>query len=352
MTDHVLSTRALNRALLARQLLLERSELELTAALEQVAGLQTQYAPSAYIGLWSRLNHFERPRLTHALEHRRAVQATLMRSTIHVVSVRDFHLFAAGVGESRRAWWERIARARRIDADLTEVAAVVRARLADGPQRRKDLVAALTDAGYDKALWEGVGLWLDMVRVPPSGTWERRRADLYGLADAWLEPVEVTVEEGLEHLVTRYLRGFGPAPLADVANWAGVNVTTLQPVVERLPLRSFRDEDGGDLLDVPDGVLPDPGTPAPVRFLPTWDAALLVHARRTQILPEQYRGRVFSTRNPHSTPTFLVDGQVAGAWRYAEGEITLDPYGDLAGDDHEALEHEARALAAFHHDAR
>jgi hypothetical protein len=349
MTDRVLSTRALNRALLARQLLLERSELELTAALEQVAGLQTQYAPSAYIGLWSRLDDFERPRLTRALEQRRAVQATLMRSTIHVVSVRDFHLFAAGVGESRRTWWERIARARRIDADLSEVAAVVRARLADGPQRRKDLVAALTDAGHDRALWEGVGLWLDMVRVPPSGTWERRRADLYGLADAWLEPVEVTPEEGLEHLVTRYLRGFGPAPLADVANWAGVNVTTLQPIVERLPLRSFRDEEGSDLLDVPDGALPDPGTPAPVRFLPTWDATLLVHARRTQILPEQYRSRVFSTKNPHSTPTFLVDGQVAGAWRYARGEITLEPYRDLADDDREALEHEARALAAFHH---
>jgi len=352
MTDRMLSTRALNRALLARQLLLERSDLDLTAALEQVAGLQTQYAPSAYIGLWSRLNDFERPQLTRALEQRRAVQATLMRSTIHVVSVRDFHLFAAGVREHRRTWWERIAQARRIDADMIDVAAVVRTRLADGPQRRRDLVTALTDAGYDKALWEGVGLWLDMVRVPPSGTWERRRADLYGLAEAWLDPAEVTSGEGLEHLVTRYLRAFGPAPLADVANWAGVTVTMLQPVVERLPLRRFRDEDGGDLLDVPDGVLPDPETPAPVRFLPTWDATLLVHARRTQILPERYRSLVFSTKNPHSTPTFLVDGQVAGAWRYDKGEITLDPYGDLAGDDREALEHEAKALAAFHHDAR
>lgn len=352
MSDRALSTRALNRALLARQLLLERSDLGLTTALEQVAGLQTQYAPSAYIGLWSRLHDFERPQLTRALEQRRAVQATLMRSTIHVVSARDFHLFSAGVREQRRTWWERIARARGLPTDLTDVAELMRTALADGPQRRKELITQLTDAGQNKAVWEGVGLWLDMVRVPPSGTWERRRADLYGLAENWLDPVDVSPEEGLEHLVKRYLRAFGPAPLADVATWAGVTATTLQPIVERLRLRRFRDEDGGELLDVLRGVLPDPETPAPVRFLPTWDATLLVHARRTQILPEQYRSRVFTSRNPHSTPTFLVDGQVAGAWRYDKGAITLDPYGDLADDDREALEREAKALAAFHQDPR
>jgi hypothetical protein len=352
MTDRVLSTRALNRALLARQLLLERSDLELPAALEQVAGLQTQYAPSAYIGLWSRLNGFERPQLTRALEQRRVVQATLMRSTIHVVSVRDFHLFAAGVRGHRRAWWERSARARHVGTDLSDVAEQLRTLLAGGPLRRKDLVDALTDAGHDKTVWEGVGLWLDMVRVPPSGTWERRRADLYGLADDWLDPVEVTEEQGLEHLVTRYLRAFGPAPLADAANWAGVTVTALQPVVDRLDLRRFRDEDGGELLDVPDGLLPAPDTPAPVRLLPTWDATLLVHARRTKILPEQYRSLVFTSKNPHSTPTFLVDGQVAGAWRYDKGDITLSPYGDIDDDDRAALDQEAKAMAAFHRDGR
>jgi hypothetical protein len=256
------------------------------------------------------------------------------------------------VREQRRTWWERIARARGLPSDLTDVAELMHTALADGPQRRKELITQLTDAGHDKAVWEGVGLWLDMVRVPPSGTWERRRADLYGLAESWLDPVDVSPEEGLGHLVKRYLRAFGPAPLADVANWAGVTATTLQPIVERLRLRRFRDEDGGELLDVLRGLLPDPETPAPVRFLPTWDATLLVHARRTQILPEQYRSRVFTSRNPHSTPTFLVDGQVAGAWRYDKGAITLDPYGDLADDDREALEREAKALAAFHQDPR
>jgi hypothetical protein len=187
-----------------------------------------------------------------------------------------------------------------------------------------------------------------MVRVPPSGTWERRRADLYGLADDWLELVAATEHDGLRHLVTRYLRGFGPATVADITSWTGVNVTTLRPVIDGLVLRRFRDEDGRDLLDVLDGPLPDPDTPVPVRFLPTWDACLLVHARRAQILPEQHRGLVFRVKNPHSTPTFLVDGSVAGAWRYEDGRVRLTPYGSLDADDLDALEREATDLAAFH----
>ena len=204
MTDRVLSTRALNRALLARQLLLERSRLTLVEALEQVAGLQTQYAPSAYIGLWSRLHDFGRSALTTALEQRHAVQATLMRGTIHIVSARDYHAFAAGVRQARRDWWRGTTRRSRLaDAPLEEVAARVRSVLADGPLRRAQLVAALEGAGFDKALLGAAGLWVDMVRVPPSGTWEKRRADLYGLADDWLEPVEITEAEALAHLVRR-----------------------------------------------------------------------------------------------------------------------------------------------------
>src|SRR5207245_8654931 len=110
------------------------------------------------------------------------------------------------------------------------------------------------------------------------GTWKQRRADLYGLAEAWLGPSTATEAEGQAHLVRRYLEAFGPAPIADIASWAGIRPTRLKPVIERLELRRFRDERGGELLDLPDEPLPDPYTPAPVRFLPTWDATLLVHA--------------------------------------------------------------------------
>ena len=348
MTERVLSTRELNRALLARQLLLERSQLPLEAALEQVAGLQAQYAPSPYIGLWSRLRDFSRDQLTRALEERRAVQATAMRSTIHIVSAADYPPFTEAIRSARRDWWTRVARSELEGVDVQAAAALVRERLAAGPARQAELLRLLTDRGFPRAIWNGVGLWVDMVRVPPSGTWERRRADLYGLAADWLGPWPVDPEQALEHLVRRYLAGFGPASLADLGSWAGMPLTPLRPVLERVGTRRFRDEQGGELFDVDDAPLPDPGTPAPPRFLSTWDANLLVHARRTQVLPERYRARIFHTKAPHSFPTFLVDGAVAGTWRHQDGRIELEPFEPLARAARRELEDEAERLAAFH----
>ena len=348
MTERVLSTRELNRALLARQLLLERSHLSLEAALEQVAGLQAQYAPSPYVGLWSRLRDFGRDQLTTALQERRAVQATLLRVTIHVVSAADYPPFTEAVRAARKQWWARAARSQLGGADPEAAAALVRERLAAGPARQAELLRLLTDRGFPRAIWNGVGLWVDMVRVPPSGTWERRRADLYGLAADWLGPWRVDPDQALEHLVRRYLAGFGPASLADLGSWAGMPLTPLRPVLERVGTRRFRDEQGGELYDVDDAPLPDPGTSAPPRFLSTWDANLLVHARRTQVLPERHRSRIFHVRAPHSFPTFLVDGAVAGTWRHQDGRIELEPFEPLARAARRELEDEAERLAAFH----
>jgi hypothetical protein len=348
VTERVLATRELNRALLARQLLLERSPLALPEALEQVAGLQAQYAPSPYVGLWSRLRDFRRDDLTRALEDRRAVQATLMRVTIHVVSAADYPPFAEAVRTGRREWWSRATRPQLAGVDMEAAAAVVRERLADGPARQAELVELLTGKGFPKAVWTGVGLWVDLVRVPPSGTWERRRADLYGLASDWLGPWQVSEAAALEHLVRRYLAGFGPASLADLGSWAGLALTPLRPVLERVGTRRFRDQEGGLLYDLPDAPLPDPGTPAPPRFLSTWDANLLVHARRTQVLPERHRGRIFHVKAPHSFPTFLVDGAVAGTWRHERGRVQLEPFEPLDPAARRELEDEAERLAAFH----
>ena len=348
MSERVLTTRELNRALLARQHLLERSTAPLPRTLERIGGLQTQYAPSAYIGLWSRQRDFRRDALTRALEKRRIVQATMMRVTIHMASAEDYPLFSAGLREERRRWWLRAHRKQAAGVDMAAVADLLRGLLAGGPRRAPELIQALESEGFPRIVWSGAGLWVDLVRVPPSGTWEQRRADLYGLADEWVGPSAASEAEGLEHLVRRYLGGFGPASIKDIADWAGLSVTTARPVVERLRLRRFRDESRGELLDVPRGPLPDPETPAPVRFLPTWDATLLAHARRTQILPEGYRARVFSTRTPHSISTFLVDGQVAGAWRYEKDGIRLEPFGRLSSAAREELEQEAEGLARLH----
>jgi hypothetical protein len=347
-TDRVLSTRALNRALLARQLLLERSALPLTEALEAVGGLQTQYAPSGYLALWSRLVDFRREALTEALVDRTAVQATLMRSTIHTVSAHDYWLFAEGTRNARREWWLRVQQKELGDIDVDRMAARLRDLLSEGPRRANETLNHFEHEGLPRLAWLTACQLGDLVRVPPSGTWERRRADLYGLADAWLGPSTVTEAEGQEHLVRRYLGGFGPASLGDIGSWAALPATTVRSVVERLDLVRLRDEAGKELVDLPGAPLPDPDTPAPVRFLPTWDATLLVHARRTQILPERYRPLVFNTKTPHSVPTFLVDGAVAGKWRYEKDRIDIEPFGPIPKTAQRRLEEEAERLATFH----
>jgi hypothetical protein len=344
----VLSQRELNRALLARQLLLERSRLPLPEALERVGGLQTQYAPSGYIGAWSRLEGFRRGDLTDALIARSAVQATLMRSTIHVVSAADYWLFADGTRRARTDWWLRAARRELDGVDADRAASRVRSLLADGPRRHEDLLAALEADGFARVAWYGTNQIVDMVRVPPSGTWERRRANLFGLADDWLGPSQTSEAEGLVHLVRRYLGGFGPATRNDAASWAGVPVTALRPGFDALDLRRFSDEEGRELLDLPDAPLPDATTPAPVRFIGTWDANLLVHARRTGFLPEAYRPRIFATKMPHSFPTFLVDGAVAGTWKFEEDRVQLTPFDQLPVSTLRRVEDEAERLAAFH----
>ncbi|HEY7626039.1 MAG TPA: crosslink repair DNA glycosylase YcaQ family protein, partial [Ilumatobacteraceae bacterium] len=252
-----LTTRQINRSVLARQLLLERADLDIPTALQRIGGLQTQYAPSGYVGLWSRLANFERNALTRALEDRSVIQGTLMRSTIHMVAAADYWPICAGIRASRREWWERIARARHLGEIPYELLTqLLRDELAAGPRPSKELIAAMERAGLPKALWEGAGLWLDMVRVPPSGTWDRRRADLYGLAEQWVRPVKKPSEGvGLRLLVTKYLRAFGPAPLEDAANWAGVPKRRMEPVVAKMNLRTFRDETDTVVLDIPDGEL-------------------------------------------------------------------------------------------------
>jgi winged helix DNA-binding protein len=337
-----LGERQLNRALLARQLLLDRGTMPIPAALGQIAGIQAQYAPAMYVGLWSRLDALARDEVTTALEDRTAIQATLMRSTIHLVAAGDYWPFAVAVRRARREHWLRVRR----EHDAAQMAAGarrLRRRLAGGPMRRKEIEDLL---GKDVAL--GVGLWLDMVRVPPSGTWERRRADLYAAAEDWLERERVTAATAAEHLIGSYLRGFGPASHAAVASFTGLKIGSLPAVLKRMELVEYSDVAGEALLDLPGAPLPDPDTPAPVRFLPVWDSTLLVHARRTAILPEELRPRVFHVKNPHGTPTFLVDGAVAGAWRYENGRVTLDPWRRLDRATRRAVDAEAERLAAFH----
>ena len=346
MSERILTQPELNRALLARQLLLERSRLPIPRALERIGGIQNQYAPNGYIRLWSCLEGFRRDDLTRALDRRSVIQATLMRETIHLVSRRDYPFLAAGIRVSGQEWWRRVNRV----APEVDMHAARRARafLRGSERSRTEIEEFLRANEFPRASSWGFAHWLDLVRVPPSGTWEQRRAHTFALADEWVGTLTASEEAGIELLVRRYFGGFGPASKNDLSNWCKVPRAKLEPVLARLTLRRFRDEQGKVLLDLPRAPLPDPETPAPVRFLPTWDAVLLVHARRTGILPEEYRPRVFSTRIPHSVGTFLVDGAVAGTWKYDDGRVRTSELARLDASTRREVREEADRLADFH----
>ena len=243
-----LDERQLNRTVLLRQMLIERAATTIPEALEKMGGLQAQYAPSSYIGLWSRVEGFRRQDLNDVLESRSVIQGTLMRTTIHLVSAGDYWLFAAALRQPRRDWFLRVTRPAVSPEWMEEKARRTRELLAGGPLKRSVLVKELDLASH---LWVGVGLWVDLVRVPPSGTWEHRRADLYGLAESWIAPSDPSPEQGTDHLVARYLRAFGPANQSDILSWSSLPGPSVNDSLARLDLRTYEDEAGQDPLRPP-----------------------------------------------------------------------------------------------------
>jgi hypothetical protein len=349
VTERVLSERALRVALLARQRLLRRDATGV-GVVRAVGGLQTQYAPSGYVGCWTRASARDGSALNRhtygdALRRRSLVQGTLMRHTIHTVARADYWPFAMAVREARRASWLKATRHALSHREMVATAVKVARVLADGPLLRAAIVDAL---GLDSTRWNGVNVWLDLVRVPPSGTWERRRADLYDLAERWVgPPPDLAETDAIDHLVRSYLVGFGPASRRDVASYTGLPLDVVDASITRVAVRRFRDAGGGELVDVQRAPLPDEDVEVPVRFLPTWDATLLVHARRTQIVPEPVRPRIFNTKTPQSIATFLVNGQVAGTWTVDDGRVRVDAFDRLPKDVRRDADDEAARLAAF-----
>jgi hypothetical protein len=330
--------------MLARQLLLEPGRSSIPKTLERIGGIQAQYAPSMYVGLWTRLDGFERGELTQALEERRVVQGTLMRITIHLVSARDWWPFAIAVREARRR--QLVRTHKRDERELAAAGRKVRARITG---------TTMTQAEMRELLGENTGLsaatWFDLVRAPPSGTWERRRADLHAAAEDWLgsDDRQIEPDAAVDHLVRSYLRGFGPAGRADIADWAGLPVRDIAASLERLELRRFSDEQGNELVDLLRAPLPDPDTPAPPRLLPVWDSTMLQGCiRRTGILPERHRPRFKDSRYPQSMNTFLVDGTVAGVWNFTGGRVQLEPFEKIDRAAMGGLRDEAERLTDFY----
>lgn len=351
----VLSLRHLGRALLARQFLLERTRLGAAAAIERLACLQAQFAPSPYVALWSRIAEFEREQLTRPIVRGEVVKATLMRATLHLVKAREYPAYALATLEGRRdAWRPPDAGAipeRHLEALHRRVLAFART-----PRTRGEIEAHIADA---LPADERMRRWLSWAAVatgqllwePAGAFWEHRRDARYVAAPSRLRRPPPS-DAAFDLLVRRYLAAFGPASVADIATWSSARVPPLRAALERIRgLRRFRDEKGRELFDLPRASIPDPGTRAPARFLARFDAAILGHvaSERDRILPAAYRKAVIHAAEVE--PTFLVDGTVAGIWRFVgrgtEAVIELRPFGRLTRGDRAALGEEGERLARF-----
>ncbi len=293
----ILTLRELNRATLARQLLLRRHRLSVPRALERVAGLQAQWPPSPYVGLWSRLEDFTADRLVRAIARPTVVKATLMRTTLHLVSADDYLAYAGTFRERRIAELERHLAALGEEADLSKEGERLRRLAAERPGSRPELPARL---GRPKLRLEDRSPWLvwfalaahaGLVNAPSSSVWRTHTAGgTFVPARTWLGADASSGPEAVEHLVRRYLAAFGPASRPDLAQWSGLPLSVLDTGLERVRLRTFGDELGRTLYDLPRGPLPPADRPAPPRLLPRWDNVLLAHDVRTRVLPDECRG--------------------------------------------------------------
>lgn len=317
MVERILTLRELNRATLARQLLLERANLSALEAVKQLAGLQGQLSNPPYIGLWSRIHAFQREELTRLLEQRHVVRTSMMRRTLHLATAEDYLRFRPALRSLHpRDLAASFDTSGMSHQECAHVIADLGAYVRERPRTNRDLRAKLVELvpGSDERLLYKVRGYFSLIQVFPGGVWGVGGSPAYAEAELWLGRPFVTEAEGLRSLILSYLIAFGPASVKDLQTWSGLR--RLQPVVHALrdELVTFRDEQGQELFDVPGAPLPAVDTPAPVRFLPDFDNLLLAQHDRRRIIADNYRSCVFPG---HSMvlPTFLVDGFVRGVWK-------------------------------------
>jgi hypothetical protein len=367
--DPVLGRRALNRAYLARQMLLERVELPIETAIERLVAMQAQNPFDPYTALWSRLQGFRAEALSDLIETRRVVRATAMlRTTIHLLTARDWLAIRPVLQVvQERGFWTGSPFGRQIrGVPLEEVLAAGRALLDEKPRPANTLGKLLHEQWPDAdatSLGYAVRYLVPLVQTTPRGLWGRSGGPVLATAEHWLGQ-SVGTDDAPDELILRYLAVFGPATVMDIQAWSWL--TKLAAVVERLRprLRTFRDEAGRELFDIPDGPLPDPDTPAPVRFLPTYDNLLLSHKDRSRIVGDGFGwGNADRFLERFNGGSFLVDGFLAGGWRLERdgkpavvmggavgsgtARIVVMPARPLSSRDRDEVAAEAERLLAF-----
>jgi hypothetical protein len=357
--SNTLTLRDLNRATLARQMLLARESVGVVEAIERLAGMQAQYSPSPYIGLWTRLEAFQKEDLTSALLNREVVKASLMRWTLHLASARDYPYFARAVAESRAAVWRPNAEKAGVDAPALHKALL---EFASKPRMIGEMLEFLDGQAqlppdpdrYPYTVWHAASARGWLVHVPPSGTWRYFGKNSYISTREWLgQTEEPSLQDAMTHLVKRYLAAFGPATRADVVSWAGLRKVSLVDEALRTlgdEVVTFHGEDGKTLYDLASSPRPGGDVPVPIRYLPKWDNLLLGYDNRERVLPARYRKMVIA-KNGDVAPTILVNGVVTGMWssKLERGVATLqlEALEEISPEAWTALEDEGERLIRF-----
>jgi hypothetical protein len=351
MTEVAIDRRALGRALLARQFLLERTALPTLEVIEHLVGMQSQAPLPPYFGLWSRMARFDPQDLSTLITDRRIVRLALMRSTIHLASAEDARwlrpTLQPALDQALRGSYGRQLEG----LDRSEVAARARQLVESRPMSFKDLGVQLEEQWptHEREALNGAARTdLALVQVPPRGLWGSVGTPLHTTMEHWLD--SPMADRAPDDLVLRYLAAYGPATVRDAQAWSGL--TRLAEVFDRLgpQLVRLRGEDGIEYFDVPNGPRPDPATPAPVRLMAQWDGALLAHADRSRVLPDRYRKAVF-TKNGILHGTVWVDGLVRGVWRFDRSgpapDLVITEFESLDERDEGALVGEGATLLSF-----
>ena len=349
----VLSERALNRALLARQLLLFRNGQSAAETIEHLVGMQAQVPSNPYVALWSRLDGFQPEELSRLIADRHAVRTSLMRATIHLVTARDC-LALRPVMQSvlERAFVSSTFAKSVAGVDFEALLAAGRTLLEERPRTRAELGPMLAEQWpkYDSnSLSSAIGFLLPLVHVPPRGLWRKSGRPTLTTVEAWLgRPLDP--DPTVDDLILRYLAAFGPTTVGDVRTWS--RLTGLREVLERLRphLVTFRAERGRELFDLPDAPRPDPETPAPPRFLPEYDNILLSHDDRGRIIRDN-RGLPMPAGRGGELGSLLVDGFLGGMWRITRdrGKATLviEAGGSWTKSEQRAVAEEGARLLTF-----
>jgi hypothetical protein len=341
----------LNRATLARQLLLERATLDVPTAVRRIVAIQAQEPASPYVALWNRIDRFDPADLDRAFETYDVVKATLMRVTLHAVHVDDHASFHNAMERILRA--SRLADGRFAVSGLTvaDVDALVPdfRRFVATPRTVPDIEAMLEGrhGPAKQQLWWALRTFAPLFHAPTGPPWAfgaQRRS--YRAAAATLPPDDRVAS--IQYLIRRYLAGFGPASVRDISRFTLMAVASVREALGGIEddLVRLVGPDGGDLLDIPDAPIPDDETPAPPRLMAMWDSTLLAYADRSRIIPDAYRRHVIRS-NGDVLPTILVDGLVAGVWRPTDGSIEVTAFHQLSDDAWRGLGTEAAALIAF-----